>query len=518
MLRLSSWQIIVVVGIVVLGVLFAAPNLFSKDDIADAPGWLPNKQLSLGLDLQGGVHFLLQVDLDTAHAERMESLEATVRSALIEAEPRIGYTGLSAGPAAVSFNLTEPSDRERASDLLSDIDASMSVEIDESGAGRVLYDEAARAELDSLTVERAVEVVRRRVDTIGVREATVQSQGEDRIIVEVPGVDDPQEIRDIITTAGRMTFHLVNPSVSPTAQRPPSGTVIYPSQEGGISYPVYTQIVTDGADIEHAAPQFTDEGWVVSFRFNAKGARDFARVTTEHVDELLAIVLDGEIISAPNIEQPITGGSGIIRGSFNAQSATNLAVLLRAGALPAPLDELQTSSVGPGLGQDSIDAGVLACVIGLAAVVVFMVMAYGVFGVFANIALFANLVLLMAVLSLLQATLTLPGIAGIVLTVGMAVDANVLIFERIREELNNGRSPLSAVETGFKRAISTIVDANVTTLIAAAILFQFGSGPIKGFSVTLALGILTSMFAAIMVTRLCAILWLRRRRPQALVI
>lgn len=501
-----------------LGALFAAPNLFTEDEIADAPSWLPNKQVSLGLDLQGGVHFLLEVDLPTAHSERMESVEGAVRTAFNDAEPRIGYTGLSAGPEAVSFRLRDAAERERAIGVLDNLDGTLTTTIDEAGAGRMVYEEDARAELDQLTMERAIEVVRRRIDVFGVREASVQRQGDDRVIVEIPGVNDPQQILDLLGEQGRMTFHLLNPSVSPNDPRPPAGTIIVEDQDGQVLYPIYREIRTDGADVEHAAPQFTDQGWVVSFRFNAKGARDFARTTSDHSGEILVIVLDNKVISAPRIDEPITGGSGIIRGSFNAESATNLAVLLRAGALPAPLKVLEQRTVGPGLGQDSIDAGVMACLIGFGAVVVFMIMAYGVFGVFANIALIANLVMVLAALSVLQATLTLPGIAGIVLTLGMAVDANVLVYERIREELALGRSPLSAVDAGYKRALTTIVDANLTTLIAGIILFNFGSGPIKGFAVTLSIGIITSMFTAIMVTRLQVVLWLRRRRTQALVI
>ncbi|MGF1624837.1 MAG: protein translocase subunit SecD [Alphaproteobacteria bacterium] len=518
MLRLSLWQILLVVGVVVLGIAFAAPNLFSRAAIEAAPSWVPNKQVSLGLDLQGGVHFLLEVDLGSAHADRMESVEGAVRAAFNDAQPRIGYTGLSAGREAVTFTLRDAADRERAQALLTSADPDLLVAIDASGSGRASYDEGARATLDQQTIDRAIEVVRRRIDVLGVREATVQSQGSDRIIVEVPGADNPQAILDILEQTGQMTFHLLNPQVSPNDPRPPAGTIIYPDQSGQVLYPVYSRIETHGADVEHAATQFTDQGWVVSFRFNAKGARDFARVTSEHVNETLVIVLDRKVISAPTIDEPITGGSGIIRGNFNAQSASSLAVLLRAGALPAPLNVLEQRTVGPGLGQDSIDAGLLACVIGAAAVMVFMMLAYGMFGVFSNIALLCNLTLLLAVMSLLQATLTLPGIAGIVLTVGMAVDANVLIYERIREELALGRSPLSAVDAGFKRAITTIVDANLTTLIAAVILFNFGSGPIKGFAVTLAIGIVTTMFSAIFVSRMLAATWMRRRRTQALVI
>jgi preprotein translocase subunit SecD len=518
MLRQSLWQMVLVVGLVALSVAFAAPNLFTREQLAEAPSWLPNKQLSLGLDLQGGVHFLLEVDLTAAHADRMQSVEDAVRAAFNDAEPRVGYTGLSAGPEAVSFHLRDAADRGRAQELLTSADPTLTVAIDEAGAGRVSYDEEARAALDQQTIDRAIEVVRRRIDVLGVREATVQSQGSDRVIVEVPGADDPQAILDILEQTGTMTFHLLNPAVSPNDPRPPTGTVIYPDESGQVLYPVFSRIETHGADIESASPQFTDQGWVVSFRFNAKGARDFARVTSEHTQETLVIVLDRKVISAPNIDEPITGGSGIIRGNFSAESATNLAVLLRAGALPAPLKVLEQRTVGPGLGQDSIDAGVIACIIGLAFVVVLMVACYGVFGMFANVALVANVIMIFAIMSLLQATLTLPGIAGIVLTMGMAVDANVLIYERIREELGLGRTPLSAVEAGFTRAFSTIVDSNLTTLIAAVILYNFGTGPIKGFAVTLAVGVVTSMFTAIMVTRLQVALWMRRRRSRVLVI
>jgi preprotein translocase subunit SecD len=511
MLRQSPWQIAFVLGVLLLSLLFAAPNLFTREQLANVPSWLPNKQLSLGLDLQGGVHFLLGVDLRTAHAERMQSVEDAVRGAFNDASPRVGYTGLSAGPEAVTFTLRDPADRDRATALLTAVDPTFEVTI-------AAYSESARQTLDQQTIDRAIEVVRRRIDVLGVREATVQAQGTDRVIVEVPGADDPQAILDVLEQTGTMTFHLLNPAVSPNDPRPPAGTVIYPDETGTAMYPVFSRIETHGADIEHAAPQFTDQGWVVSFRFNAKGARDFARVTSEHVGEMLVIVLDRKVISAPRIDEPITGGSGIIRGNFNAETATNLAVLLRAGALPAPLDVLEQRTVGPGLGQDSIDAGILACAVGAVLVMGLMVATYGLFGMFANIALIFNVIMILAVMSLLQATLTLPGIAGIVLTMGMAVDANVLIYERIREELAAGRTPLSAVEAGFARAFTAIVDANVTTLIAAVILYNFGTGPIKGFAVTLAVGVISSMFTAIMVTRLQVAWWMRRRRSRVLVI
>jgi preprotein translocase subunit SecD len=341
----------------------------------------------------------------------------------------------------------------------------------------------------------------------------------------VPGVDDPERVKDLLGRTARLTFHLLDPSTTAAQARRggvPAGSVLLSGNEVGPDgepleeYVVRRRVMVSGDTLTDAQPTFQEGRPVVSFSFDQAGARRFGDVTSENVGQRLAIVLDGEVISAPVIRSPILGGNGVIEGGFTTQTANDLALLLRAGALPAPLTVLEERTVGPGLGADSIAAGKAAAAIGFVLVVVFMIVSYGLFGLFAAVALVFNLALILAVLSMIQATLTLPGIAGIVLTVGMAVDANVLIFERIREEIANGRSPISSVDAGYGRALTTIIDANLTTLIAALLLFAFGSGPIKGFAVTLSVGIVASMFTAIMVTRLMVVVWLRRTRPKAI--
>jgi preprotein translocase subunit SecD len=369
--------------------------------------------------------------------------------------------------------------------------------------------------------------VRKRIDETGVREPTIQRQGDDRILVQLPGLDDPERVKQLLGKTAKMSFHLVDHRVSPSDAlrgNVPPGTKILPSiDEIGSDgrprvYAVRKRVMVSGDNLIDAQPTIDqrDNQPVVSFRFDASGGKRFGDVTQANVNRPFAIVLDGTVISAPVIREPILGGSGIISGNFTTQTAQDLALLLRAGALPAPLTILEERSVGPGLGADSIAAGKIASIIGLVAVIIFMVVVYGLFGAMADVALAVNMLLIGGALSLMQATLTLPGIAGIVLTIGMAVDANVLIFERIREEVRVGRTPISAVDAGYSRAITTIIDANVTTLIAAILLYIFGSGPVRGFAVTLAIGIVTSMFTAIMLTRLLVVTWLRRTRPQSL--
>ena len=374
-------------------------------------------------------------------------------------------------------------------------------------------------------VNQSIEIVRRRIDETGVREPAIQRQGSDRILVQLPGVKDPERIKRLLGKTAKMNFRLVDQSMSAEQARrgrPPPGSELLPADnEVGpdgepVQYLVRKRVMVSGDTLVDAQPTVQDAQPVVSFRFDAVGARRFGDTTRRNVGRPFAIVLDGKVISAPVIREPILGGSGIISGNFTVQSARDLALLLRAGALPAPLTVLEERTVGPGMGADSIRAGKIASVLAIVIVIVFMAATYGMFGVMADIALTLNMILIGAALSLLQATLTLPGIAGIVLTIGMAVDANVLIFERIREEQRNGRTPISAVDAGYQRALTTIIDANLTTFIAAVLLFQFGSGPIKGFAVTLAIGLLTSMFTAIMVTRLMVVTWLRHRRPQVL--
>ena len=377
-------------------------------------------------------------------------------------------------------------------------------------------------------VQQSIEIVRRRVDETGTREPTIQRQGDDRILVQLPGLDDPERIKRLLGKTAKMTFHLIdnrNSVEAAKAGRMPPGSRLLSSDDvdsNGQSrmYLIRKRIMVSGDTLIDSQPSTdgrTNEP-VVTFRFDTAGAKRFGLATSKNVGKLFAIVLDGKVISAPVIREPILGGSGQISGSFTFQSAQDLALLLRAGALPAPLTILEERSVGPGLGADSIAAGKIASILGMIAVLVFMAAAYGLFGFMADVALVVNMVLILGVLSFLQATLTLPGIAGIVLTIGMAVDANVLVFERIREEVRSGRTPISAVDTGYSRAFTTIMDANLTTLIAALLLYVFGSGPVRGFAVTLSIGIVTSMFTAIMLTRLLVVTWLRRTKPKVLLL
>jgi preprotein translocase subunit SecD len=522
MLYFTRWKIALIAIVCVLGFGYAAPNLLSPQRAESLPGWIPHKQISLGLDLQGGSHLLLEVDLETVLKEWLTSVVDSVRVELRRA--RIGYTGLGVHGQAVAFQLLDPTRAEEVVDLAKEVEGDLVVTASPDGLVRVeLTEEAVEARRLSV-LEQSIEIVRRRIDETGTREPTIQRQGSDRILVQLPGVKDPERIKRLLGKTAKLTFHLVDvgtPLSEALAGRVPPGSVLLPSAEGeaggGTShYVVRKRVVVSGERLTNAQPTFEQNRPVVSFKFDTVGGKKFGDVTSENVGRPLAIVLDGKVISAPVIREPILGGSGIITGRFSTQETNDLALLLRAGALPAPLTILEERTVGPSLGADSIRAGKVAAVLGLILVVVFMVVVYGLFGVMADVALFINLVLIAGVLSLFQATLTLPGIAGIVLTIGMAVDANVLIFERIREELRVGRTPLNAIDAGYKRALTTIWDANVTTFIAALLLLVFGAGPIKGFGVTLSIGLATSMFTAIMVTRLMVITWLRQMRPAAL--
>ena len=525
MLHFARWKINLILGVCGLGLLFAAPNLLSEDQAAALPDWLPQKQISLGLDLQGGSHLLLEVEVEAVVRERLEALEDEVRTTLRGA--KIGYTGLGVSGAAVSLTLRDPAaDEETARGLLRDVDRNLLVTSDgDTGVISLALNEAALITIRDSAVSQSLEIVRRRIDETGTREPTIQRQGSERILVQLPGLDDPDRIKDILGQTAKLTFQLVDTSTSvrdALAGRLPAGSRLYDSDDEvdanglPVQYVVKKRIMVSGEHLIDAQPSFQDNQPVVAFSFDVVGARKFGDVTSQNVGRPFAIILDGKVISAPVIRSAITGGRGIISGNFTVQATTDFALLLRAGALPAPLTILEERTVGPDLGADSVRAGKIAGVLGLALVLVFMGVCYGLFGLAANIALLMNVVLLAAALSALQATLTLPGIAGIVLTIGMAVDANVLVFERIREELANGRTPISSVDAGYTRALTTIIDANVTTFIVAILLFALGSGPVKGFGVTLAIGICTSMFTAVMVTRLMIATWLRKRRPDSL--
>jgi preprotein translocase subunit SecD len=521
MVQFPRWQRGLVLGICVLGLLLTIPNFVSKQTLEQSPSWLPSQQINLGLDLQGGAHLLYEVKVQVAIDEDLDALVDAVRSQLRGA--RIGYQGLGTDGPAVVLTLRDPAEEEAARDILRGLDTRAVLSAEDGGRLRMELPEAALRERRQSVVEQAVEIIRRRIDEFGLRESTVIRQGDDRVLVQIPGFDDPSLLG--LGETAKMTFHLLHPGAAQgvPGQPVPAGYELMQGYDGDqpegapeVWYVVRKRVEVSGDRLVDASTTFDQGQPVVTFRFDTVGGKRFGDTTAEHVGERLAIVLDGKVISAPVIRSPILGGNGIISGSFTVQSADKLAIQLRAGALPAPLVVLEERTVGPSLGQDSIEAGELACAIGFLGVIVFMALAYGLFGLMANISLIVNLFLIMGTLSLFQATLTLPGIAGIVLTIGMAVDANVLIFERIREEVRNGRTPISAIDAGYRRAIGTIMDANITTLIASLLLFGLGSGPIKGFAITLSIGIATSMFTAIMVTRFLVVVWLRWRRPQTL--
>lgn len=534
MLHFARWKIVLIVLVVAAGILSTLPNFFSAKQLESWPDFLPKNQMVLGLDLQGGAYLLYEVDKADYIQKRFKALESEIRDALRE-NPRIGYTGLDAKPDSVQVRIRDltrlDEARERLSPLVNPLVSSLfggqpvdefDMSVGDNGLVRFTYSEAGLDNRLQAIVQQSIEVIRRRVDELGTTEPNIQRQGADRILVEAPGEGDPERLKDIIGTTAQLTFHLVDRNMTgeqALQSRPPAGTSVFMSvDDPPIPYLLQSKALLGGEDLVDAQVAFgqTSNEPVVTFRFNQSGAREFARVTTDNVNFPFAIVLDNEVISAPVIREPILGGSGQISGDFTIEAAQDLATLLRAGALPAQLTVIEERSIGPGLGADSIEAGKLASIIAGAAVIVFMILAYGRFGIIADLALLTNIFLIFGALTVLQATLTLPGIAGIVLTIGMAVDANVLIFERIREESRAGRSVISAIDAGYSRALGTILDANITTLIAAVILFQLGSGPVRGFAVTLAIGIFTTVFSAFTFSRLLVALWIRRRRPSAL--
>lgn len=531
MLYFARWKIILTVIVSVMGVLFALPNFMSQSTLSALPNWLPAQQINLGLDLRGGSHLLLEVESQAVIAERLDNLKGDVRGVL--RGEGIGYTGLRATDSEVRVRIRDTADMEKALERLQTLSVPIQTNLFSAASARDLIIEESEPGIVTLVlselaieqrvrsaVEQSIEIVRRRIDELGTTEPTIQRQGVDRILVQVPGLDDPERLKELLGKTAKLAFRLVDVSVG-TAQAlegriPPGSELIFGEDGETEPYVVKRRVMVSGEDLVDAQPGFSQQTNepIVTFRFDTSGGRRFGQVTQANVNRPFAIVLDNKVISAPVIREPILGGTGQISGGFTVQEANDLAILLRAGALPAPMQILEERTVGPGLGADSIAAGEIAAIIGAIAVVAFMIVAYGLFGIFANFALIVNVMMIFGVLSLLQATLTLPGIAGIVLTIGMAVDANVLIFERIREEMAAGKTPISAIETGYSRAIGTILDANITTFLAAFILFQLGSGPVRGFAVTLAIGIITSVFTAVTLTRLIVSFWVRRTRPK----
>lgn len=512
MYKLSLQRIIMILAVCALGIFFTVPN-FVKDAKTKLPSWW--HPVNLGLDLQGGSSLLLEVDLSAALKDRMQSLEDSARSALKEA--RIRYQGINSNADGLRVKIEDANARSKAITPLRKMDEGLKVE-DQDGTLVITYDEPALNEIKRKLVDQSIEIVRKRIDEFGTNEPIIQSQGYGRILVQLPGIQNPEEVKVLLGKTAKMTFHLVDSSTTAAEARrgklKSSSRIIRGS--AGEQYVIVRKPAVGGETLTDAGVSFQDGAAAVSFKFNNLGAKKFGEVTKNNVGEQLAIVLDDEVISAPTIQSAITGGSGVITGNYTSESAQELALLLRSGALPAPLNILEERTVGAGLGADSIEAGVFASVIGFIGVVVFLLLAYGLFGLFTTITVFLNLFLMLGALSLIGATLTLPGIAGIILTIGMAVDANVLIFERMREEVKNGRSIKDAIETGFSFAWGTIIDSNLTTLIAAAVLFYFGSGPVRGFAVTLAVGIVTSLFTSVTVTRLIITAWFNRFKPKAL--
>ncbi|HTP75450.1 MAG TPA: protein translocase subunit SecD [Rhizomicrobium sp.] len=541
MLQVSTWTRLLVALILLTGLFVAVPNALPDDIRARIPGWLPSQTVTLGLDLQGGSYLLLEVELDAVQKDKLESLMGDVRRALRKAHIR--YDNIGVNGDTFSVEIKDPTQRDDARTLIEGLNPTMGTgvlgvsgkayEFSDNGQGTysMKITDQYKTQTQAEIVNQSIEVVRRRIDALGTREPTIERQGDNRILVQVPGLKDPQHLKDTLGKTAKMTFQLVDEAAdragAATSGIAPIGDEILPVQnKDPKAIPqrivVEKRVMVAGDRLVDASDGFDQRTGepTVNFRFDSVGAREFADVTKAYPPQTqrFAIVLDNQVISAPVINEPILGGSGQISGSFTPQSAHDLAALLRAGALPAPLKVIEERTVGAELGADSVRAGRYSALAGLVLVALFMIARYGLFGLFADIALTLNIVLLLAVLTLFGATLTLPGIAGIVLTMGMAVDANVLIYERIREEQRNGRSMLASIDQGFRRAMSTIIDANSTHVIAALILFQLGSGPVRGFAVTLGVGIITSFFTAVMVTRLIVILWLNIRRPRTLAI
>ena len=526
MLFFTRWKAAAILVTALVVCLCAVPNFFSESVIGKWPSWA-QRHVVLGLDLQGGSSLLLEVDTNSVRKERLQALAEDVLRTLREA--RIPFTGRAVRGNSVEVRITRDSDLDTALGKLRDLSQPMSGFLGSTGQRNL--DVTNNAGLITLTptdpaiterirqaVDQSIEIIQRRVNELGLVEPSIQREGAARILVQVPGLQDPTRLKEILGKTAKLDFRMVDLSMTPeqAEQAHPSDSEILDGEQPGQKYLIEKRVLVSGGDLTDAQPGFdqrTNEP-IVTFRFNSSGARKFAEATQANVGKPFAIVLDNKVVSAPVIREPILGGSGQISGSFTVQQANDLAILLRAGALPAPLTIVEERTVGPGLGQDSINAGEHAAYAGAALVVIFMFATYGLFGLFANIAVAINVAMIFGVLSFLNATLTLPGIAGIVLTVGIAVDSNVLIYERIREEARSGRTAINAIDAGFSRALATILDSNITTFIAAAVLFYIGTGPVRGFAVTLGVGIITTLFTAFTLTRLIVAYWVRMWRPR----
>jgi len=525
MLYFSTSKKISLLIICLLGCFLALPNFWNT-----SIPFLPKQTINLGLDLRGGSYLLLEVDTNSIKKERSQSLVEDIRLAL--RQKKIKYIGLKVLPSGAEVKIQNDVRLDDAEKVINDLNNSSVGNIfntrktdnfslnTSNGIIKISLNEDALKEKYRSAVSQSIEIIRRRIDGLGVTEPSIQRQGNNRILLEVPGLDDPQRLKDLLGQTAKLNFRMVDTSISPSEAirtKIPSRSEIL-SDSDGLQYLVMKKVLVSGERLVDAQASFdaTTNSPVVNFRFDTVGGKYFAKATSRNVGKPFAIVLDNKVISAPVIRSPILGGSGQIEGGFSVEEANNLSILLRAGALPAPLEILEEKTIGPGLGEDSIQSGKIATIIGLVGVLIFIILSYGRFGIYANIALILNIIMIIGILSLLQATLTLPGIAGIVLTIGMAVDSNVIIFERIKDEYSNGKNPFLSVESGYSKSFGTILDANVTTLIASLVLFFLGTGPVKGFAVTLSIGIVTSVFTAFIITRLIISIWLLKKKPAEL--
>ncbi len=542
MLTLPRWQNWTITGITLLSLLLALPNLLPASVLGFLPHWYATSVINLGLDLRGGAHLLFDVDVRSVVRQRLTDLSDSIRAEL--RKQQLPLREISSDGAAITVSLREGTDQAKAIEAIRNLEAGvLDVTSPSPGTLRVAYTQQELTLRRQQVLDQSIEVVRKRVDETGTKEPTIQRQGDERILVQVPGVENPDDLIKLISTTAKMEFRLegvgatilrptkegwdqVWPDLAKSErwQKESNKTLIAEEicrRQAAACMPVSRRVVVSGEELTDAQATFDQQTNrpIVSFRFTTTGGRAFCRATTDNIGKPLAIVLDERVISAPVIQSAICGGSGIITGNFTTQQTNELSLQLRSGALPATLTVIERRTVGADLGADAIRAGTIAAAVGTALVVFFMFLSYGpIFGGFANLAMAVNLIMVFAGMSVLGASLTLPGIAGLVLTVGMAVDSNVLIYERVREEQSLGRPPISALTAGYERAMSAIIDANLTTLIAGILMFGFGSGPIKGFATTLSLGLLTSMFSSTIFTRMVLGLWLRWRRPRELVI
>ena len=552
MLQFPRWKIISILMAVLVAAILSFPNLLSKPQQEQWANY-GIRPMTLGLDLQGGSNVLLEVDRKDLVSQLQQQQSGDVRAALREV--KIAYSGLNKSANGVSVKISKPEDMEKAKTAFTGLLQPQAGNVLSGGLAINLFDLTTNEAGYTFTlaekglevriakaIQQSLKIIENRVNSLGTTEPVIQQQGLDRIAVQLPGVDDPDKVKNILGKTAKLAFQLLcEEQPTGTNNNPPQDCVSYPFKEGvdklikekadkndakpltekeleslpALWVQTSSRALVDGADLTDAQPSFDQNNRsVVTFKFNQKGALRFGKLTADNVNKPFAIVLDDIVQSYPTINEPILGGAGQISGNFTTEESAALAIVLRSGALPAKLTIVEERTVGPSLGADSVRAGFVACVIGLIAVMAFMLLPYGWFGIIANVALLVNLLMLIAIMSFFSFTLTLPGIAGILLTLGMAVDSNVLIYERIREEWRNGRTALSALEVGFKSALGTVLDANITTLIAAVVLFGVGSGPVRGFAVTLAIGIFTTMFTAFTVTRMVVAIWVKRNRPK----